>query len=720
MSKRSWTNWTLAGLAASLACSAEAPLQGKPSGPEAPVVVIEACDSNAACASLGSGAACHEGICKTADQLEPPVWQQLPGAVGYGNRSQMMVQGDTILLAGPQDLLVSRDRGQTWTTSAPFPPLALSGFALVGEHVYLYDFGVAELWHSQDLGRSWTLLFPQTGVGSFATFGVEVWVTVFEELTNRTRLLYAANGGPFTELVSADDGSVPARIFPGEEFVLGRTHQGDERISFDRGATWEPFEQHFRLDGSGLMVWKGSVFGFSREFEGNTWITHVYASHDRGATWDLGGRLTTSLGDVSGGLVSTPDGLYFVGANGSLEVLREPRGSWQTLLASESARANIAGTTGGDDGLFRLHETGLQEWDPDAGAFVPFGNAPPAEPLVRIASDGRNLYGFTPFMKVYRSADGGRTWSQCPAPSENPGVRFRGFDSLQSIEARDGSVWVGSFWAGLYRSDDGCQTWVPLGGGLPTYSSMAGGNPRAVLDVRATDDELYVCTGGLEKEADGTELGRIVSTSAGVIASADGGETWRLARAGIAVVGANLTEEHYDPCGRFLPAGDDLFVQAIGGMYRSSNGAQSWEGPLPTPVDAAGDPTFPLALVDDGARLLAVIEMRSASSSNLFESLDRGATWTPLSTDLPPGARASSLVRLGDRLAVLASVQQPDGGFTQSVLASSDGGATWELLGEGAPFPARSFANELVFTGEELIVSRLDAGPSRLPVDLLP
>lgn len=704
-----------AGLALSLACGTET----QETGPAAPRVELEACTSDEACTALGEGAACFEGACRPADQLEPLVWEQSPGAPGFGDHVRPVVRGNLVLLAGAQDMLVSLDGGRNWALSAPLPPvMELSNIVFVGSNLFLFDFKGRQLWRSPDAGRSWSRAFAETEVNWFASQGEEAWVSTVNKQTGLATLFYAEDGEHFIEQPSLGEVEQPTEIFPGEAFVVGRTRQGQELISWDRGATWEPFQVPVRLNSILLFVWKGSVFGIVREFEGNAWKLHVYASHDRGETWDWENELITLVDGASGGLVVTDDGIFAVGLEGSLEVLREPSGSWE-ILAEPEPGLGVLGAGGGADGLFRLRDTGLEKWDPEASTFRPMGMQAFTEPFAHIAGDGTRLYGFSATSNVFRSEDGGRTWEKCAEPTENPDLDIAGFDSLVSLEAHDGSVWAGSFWNGLFRSDDGCRSWIPLGRYLPTYASMAGTAPRAVVSLRATDDGLYLCTGGTELVSNGGEFGDLVATSTGVIKSTDGGTSWAPAREGIAEVGANLTEVLFDPCGRIFAAGELLLLEAGGGLYRSADGAGHWDGPFAVPTDPAGFPGVVLSVIEDGARLLAVIDVRDGDRGNLFESLDGGETWTPIATEFTNGGRASSLVRVGDRLVVLENTESGDGSFEQVVCASSDGGATWEALGEGSAVPPGGLATELIFTGEELLLPRLDPGLGRLPVDLL-
>ena len=157
---------------------------------------------------------------------------------------------------------------------------------------------------------------------------------------------------------------------------------------------------------------------------------------------------------------------------------------------------------------------------PDGGNLSPLDNggfnAFPVTNFIAISPefpmDGTVFVG-TDVAGVFRSTDGGNTWVPADAglPVDSSGA-FPGVISLAISPAftTDGALFMGTDAAGVFRSVNGGNTWVPADAGLPVDSS--GAFPGVILAISpafATDGALFM----------GTDV-------AGVFRSVNGGNTW--------------------------------------------------------------------------------------------------------------------------------------------------------------------------------------------------
>lgn len=208
-----------------------------------------------------------------------------------------------------------------------------------------------------------------------------------------------------------------------------------------------------------------------------------------------GGRVLAVAGDPA-----MPRRFYFGGVNGGVWRTEDAGRSWQpisdsipngsigALAVAASAPATLYVGTGEADmrsdiaqgiGLFRSTDAG-KTWQPagltdtqQVGKIL----VDPANPQILLVAALGHPYGPNPQRGVFRSADGGKTWSKVLYRDENTGAIDVTFDpnnpkivyaALWQVRRQPWNFSSGGPGSGLFRSTDGGITWAELkGNGLP-------------------------------------------------------------------------------------------------------------------------------------------------------------------------------------------------------------------------------------------------------------
>lgn len=284
---------------------------------------------------------------------------------------------------------------------------------------------------------------------------------------------------------------------------------------------------------------------------------------------------------------------------------------------------------------------------------------------------------------VLWSDDLGATWDE----HDTGAVRFPD-DTDAAVQrvwqihpAGDGVVYAGVEPAALFHSGDGGMTfelvrglwehphrpqWEPGGGGLCLHT---------VVTDPTTPERLWVA----------------ISTG-GVYRSDDAGATWQARNQGIAASFLPGDEPEFGQCvHKFAlqpgPAGR-MFLQHHWGVYRSDDGADSWQdvgGSLPSDfgfpmvVDPVRpDTAYVLPLESDGFRVTPDARCR------VYRTTDAGATWEGMGDGLPQTDAYLTVLRDGFTAA-------PESGAlffgtrTGELYGSLDAGEHWTTLASHLP-----------------------------------
>lgn len=261
------------------------------------------------------------------------------------------------------------------------------------------------------------------------------------------------------------------------------------------------------------------------------------------------------------------------------------------------------------------------------------GPGDPDAVLVATAND-------TPFYQIWRSRDGGASWTPSIAPPSLEGESLRALDV--TFDPADARTAYAATEHGIYRTENGGETW----------EAWALSSAYTFLIARAPGARGSFFAAGFDP----------LDFHAAIYRSDDGGATWR--------------ETPPAPFGLperwFFHAGS-LFAQEEGALYRSTDGAETWTLAARLPTLEARD----FAIAPSGT-------IYAATWSGVYSSND-GTSWSP------PEVLALGQGVPRDFLSHLALVPGGPLGGSETVIAggshglwrSTDRGATWKGASRG-------------------------------------
>lgn len=493
-------------------------------------------------------------------------------------------------------------------------------------------------------------------------------------------------GGQKNLFKTLDGGATWAKVtLPGDQTVpLYCVRFIDQNIGIVSGNSSTPGPDIFRtVDG-------GNTWNRVTNFPlGGSWYHQTYVNPttgfmgcngalarttDAGASWQLrsgypdcpiitGMDFTDASTGLAGGSIPSGSAGVFktsdAGATWTL-TLEIPTGDVIYLSPTSALATTLDGQYRSDDG----GETWLQ-----ISAHIPTGitdiERVDADVLVGVSSGG----------DIWRSADAGYSWTQvwvgeCDLPGEYT-VRF--------VNSQMGTV-VGA--VGMYRTDDGGQTWTRLNhGGAFQINGIAALDDDTVItvghhgyvqrmttagpwDLRLLDPPTFGRdTAYSEVAAVGHDFIYVVGHEGGLARSTDGGDTWQNLYG--AVNGAFYANDvTFSDTSNGWMTGWDLGTVPREETYQTHDGGLSWQvvenGNFPgVAVEVVG----PRVWIQSGART----QWRSSDGGNSFSSL-----LLPYNSGSAP-----SVADMSFATADIGYVSGYDGYLARSV----DSGATWTQVG---------------------------------------
>jgi photosystem II stability/assembly factor-like uncharacterized protein len=323
----------------------------------------------------------------------------------------------------------------------------------------------------------------------------------------------------------------------------------------------------------------------------------------------------------------------------------------------------------------------------DAWVTPRFGPTWGEQPLsLGVAPDDPNLCYATDLGRTLRTNDGGKTWEAVYSKrigdawtstgldvTTSYGVHFDPFDLRR--------VFITYTDIGAFRSEDGGKSWVSATDGVPR--PWVNTTYWMVFDPEVRGRVWAVASG--THDLPRPKMWRRTSVArfrGGVIASDDGGRTWRKSADGMPETAAThiLLDRSSPKSARVL------YVAAFGrGVYKSSDGGARWElknGGI------AGDEPFAWRLAQDRNRgLYVVIARRSEDGSigapgdgALYFSNDAAAHWSRV--NLPEGVNGPNSVTVDpeDANRLYLSAWQRRGADGGGIYLSTDAGRSWRRV----------------------------------------
>jgi photosystem II stability/assembly factor-like uncharacterized protein len=293
---------------------------------------------------------------------------------------------------------------------------------------------------------------------------------------------------------------------------------------------------------------------------------------------------------------------------------------------------------------------------------------------------------------VWKTTNGGTNWTPLTDTQASLAIGAIAIDpSNHNIiyvgTGEDNNNLDGYTGAGILKSTDGGTTWTHIPGQfVGPFGATAGGGSIGALAVHPTNGQIVLAAVSLPG-ADG------------IYRSTDGGATWTATGlSGSRLSGTGVVFDPTNGNNAFAAIGN-AFGNTSNGIYKSTDGGVTWTGPAqtnppPGRVTIAIAPSSPTTLY---AALATALDGTATAGSllGLFKTTDGGTTFNQL-TATPDFCGSDGMANqcwYDMALAVApnnANVVYAAGKYTYStgaqttVIRSTDGGATWTLLGAGA------------------------------------
>jgi len=284
---------------------------------------------------------------------------------------------------------------------------------------------------------------------------------------------------------------------------------------------------------------------------------------------------------------------------------------------------------------------------------------------------------------VWKSADLGASWTHSGEGLAYGEEAKEPVKAVWSFGVRNGSLYAGVKPAGLFRSDDGGQSWQHIEGlqKHPTRPDGHGGGAGLILHsmVLDPDDEKKIWVG---------------MSAVGVFHTADGGETWEPRNRGTRA-DFMPEDQRYPEFGQcvhcLVGAGGNgrLYQQNHCGMYRSDDGGLSWrsiEAGLPSSFG------FPAAVHPRDPDTLYLLPLTGDSTRTppegkaaVWRTRDGGDSWEAMRHGLPQANAFFAVLRQAMATDRLDPAGVYFGTSSGALFASRDEGESFSQIAQHLP-----------------------------------
>jgi uncharacterized repeat protein (TIGR01451 family) len=531
-------------------------------------------------------AATPNGVFSSRDRGEH--WTALPSPFTCSSAILTASGRPSALYVGGCDGRVHRTSdGGEWTTSDPLPghgSVTALASRLGSPDVVHAGFDAGGLARSNDGGRTWVIVGGQLAGVTVRSIAIDLSDPRRMYIGSPTGVHKSTNGGDtWTSIGPASPVAVSigdVRLDPHASNVVyaASLEPGGVFRSADAGATWTPLTA-----GLPTSMRRGVRLAFEAGKSGQVYLATaghgVFRSDDDGLSWF---PVSAGLTAARVGALAAADEVLYAGTAGA--------GVFRSDDGGSTWRASNDGLTGG-----RIEALAV---DPFVTSTLYAGDA--AQGVMQSATAGRTWTSvfrdaFSPIAvdpstygvayagapgAVFRTTDGGRTWTAMNSPSPSAPA-----SALVVDPANAATVYGAWSCEGLYRSADSGRSWVHL------VSGLEGACIESLAITASTPTTLYAGTrDGVFRSVDGgqqwvrvantsgpvlalvvdrTRPGVAYSGGAGLFRTVDGGDSWSAIGEGISVTIRSIVVDSSDP--NVIVVGTDG-----GGVFKSTDAGATW------------------------------------------------------------------------------------------------------------------------------------------------
>lgn len=324
--------------------------------------------------------------------------------------------------------------------------------------------------------------------------------------------------------------------------------------------------------------------------------------------------------------VGTEKGAYRV--NADTDAVEGPlfEGWKVTAFGSSPTGEHLAAVASNWFGTAIHRSSDWSNWEqiPDGPSY---GESRELSQIWTLATENGRIYAGVAEAGLFVSDDAGATWSGVVGLNEHP-TRSEWQPGLGGLCAHrilqaNGSIWVAISAVGVFRSDDGGDTWTPKNDGIPSFNPEG---PRP---------EIGYCVHNLDHDpANPQRMWR--QDHAGVFRSENGGDTWERIENGLpAGFGFVMRRDHASGRLFVVPLHSDVNrVPPEGrfGSWMSPDDGDTW---LPAGTGWDPNPTFTTVLRGaadaDGKGRVAL----GTTSGAVWVTEDAGDSWRRIAATFP-------------------------------------------------------------------------------------